>query len=158
MSRRDVAAIRQLLIEYAAWMDIDLCCQNFDRELETLPRDYTSPRGALLPAETGVCVVGCVGLRPLVPDLGEIKRLYVRPDHRAAGTGRGLMTALIERAHHAGHRAVRLDTIPKMGAARRLYRELGFAVIPPYYFNPIAGKVYLELRPDARRGTEPAES
>jgi hypothetical protein len=32
-----------------------------------------------------------------------------------------------------------------METARALYQELGFAEIPPYHFNPIAGAHYLKV-------------
>jgi len=39
---------------------------------------------------------------------------------------------------------VLLDTLDEMESARALYNELGFAEIPPYYHNPIAGAHYLK--------------
>jgi ribosomal protein S18 acetylase RimI-like enzyme len=40
---------------------------------------------------------------------------------------------------------MRLDTIASMREAAGLYRSLGFAEIPPYCKNPIAGALYFEL-------------
>jgi len=33
-----------------------------------------------------------------------------------------------------------------MTAATRLYRELGFYQIPPYYLTPLSGTIHLEKR------------
>jgi hypothetical protein len=38
-----------------------------------------------------------------------------------------------------------LDTLATMRAARRLYGELGFQPVPPYYDNPLPGTLYMAL-------------
>jgi putative acetyltransferase len=141
-------ATRQIFREYAAALGVDLCFQNFDAELAALPGDYAPPQGALLLALVGGQVAGCGALRPLAdadyPNACEMKRLFVRPAHRRLGLGRMLAQALMDRAVQAGYSSMLLDTLDDMEAARGLYGALGFAEIPPYYFNPIAGAHYLK--------------
>jgi ribosomal protein S18 acetylase RimI-like enzyme len=142
----DVDAVRALLLEYAEALGVDLCFQGFDRELAELPGEYAPPRGRLLVArdEHGDAV-GCVALRALSHDICEMKRLYVRPALRGAGLGRELALAVVEEARGLGYARMRLDTLPSMSAAARLYESLGFLDIEPYYENPVAGARYLEL-------------
>jgi GNAT superfamily N-acetyltransferase len=77
-------------------------------------------------------VAGTVALRPMSIDLGEIRRLYVRPAVRGQGVGRALMVALINEARSAGYRDLRLETLEAMSEARELYRSLGFREVPPW--------------------------
>jgi putative acetyltransferase len=162
----EIDAARAIFREYADSLDIDLCFQNFEEELATLPGDYAEPRGALLlalidsqPGATGPLltrsdgrpahVAACCALRPLdtadYPNAAEMKRLFVRPAFRGMGLGRQLTEAILDAARSAGYASVLLDTLDDMEAARTLYEDLGFEEVPPYYHNPIAGSHYLRV-------------
>ena len=145
-SAEDLAQVRRLFRAYADWLAVDLCFQGFERELAELPGAYAPPAGRLLVARVGGEVAGCVGLRPLEPGVCEMKRLWVEPGFAGHGIGRALAEAIVEAARTIGYERMRLDTIPgRMPAAQRLYASLGFQEIPPYYDNPLAGVVMLEL-------------
>ena len=145
--------VRALFREYAAWLGISLCFQGFDEELETLPGRYAPPRGRLLLAMDGELPAGCVALRPLDPASCEMKRLFVRASHRGQGLGRDLVLYVLRDAARLGYTQMRLDTLPVMAAAQRLYAALGFREIPPYYPNPVEGAVFMEIDLPAKAAT-----
>ena len=142
-------AVRELFREYASGLGVDLCFQNFDDELAALPGDYAEPRGVLLLALVDGAPAGCGAMRPL-PEVDyanacEMKRLYVRRAFRRFGLGRALAQALMDQATRAGYSTMLLDTLDDMESARGLYETLGFAEVPPYYYNPIPGAHYLKV-------------
>lgn len=141
----ELEVARELIREYGASLGIDLSFQGFEAELKTLPGDYAPPKGALLLAFAGEECVGCVALRPLAERVCEMKRLYVRPRWRGLGIGKSLIEAVLGEARRIRYRAIRLDTLPSMVAARAIYEAIGFRAIPPYYPSPIAGTAFLEL-------------
>ena len=140
--------LRALFTEYADSLSVDLCFQNFSEELQNLPGEYCSPRGALLAVTVDKQFAGCCAMRPLdtvdYPNACEMKRLYVRPAFRGMGLGRLLVDGILDAARLAAYNTILLDTLDDMESARALYEELGFYAIPPYYFNPIAGAHYLK--------------
>jgi GNAT superfamily N-acetyltransferase len=154
----DIELARALFVEYAHWLKVDLCFQGFPRELATLPGAYAPPFGRLLLAGSPGQAFGCIALRPLgteggspetdarraaAPEVGEVKRLYVQPSHRAGGWGRRLADALVADARAIGYRELKLDTLDWMADARRLYAKIGFRECAPYYDNPLPGVVYM---------------
>jgi putative acetyltransferase len=90
--------------------------------------------------QAGVHLVGaCVGGRlvgiggiELQDGAAELKRFYVRPEHRGTGVADELMGALVD--HAARHRVevLRLETGDKQHAAMAFYRRHGFVDIPRF--------------------------
>jgi putative acetyltransferase len=145
-SPAQVAQARELFLEYAQSLGVNLCFQNFEQELAELPGQYAPPDGRLLLAEYEGHLAGCVALHKWEPGVCEMKRLYLRPSFRGKGLGRVLAEVIISEARNIGYQDMRLDTIePIMKDAVEIYRKLGFREIAPYRPNPIAGAMYMEL-------------
>src|SRR5918993_3523792 len=141
----EFATARALFEEYAAALGVDLCFQNFERELNNLAVEYGPPGGRLLLASAEGEHVGCVGVRKLDDGVCEMKRLYVRPRARGTGLGRLLATEIIGAAKELGYGSMRLDTLPSMREAVPLYRSLGVKEKEAYRYNPVEGTIYMEL-------------
>jgi putative acetyltransferase len=148
-SPEDLNSIQTLFQGYAIGLGLDISFQNFNHELANLPGEYAPPNGALLLAKSTTSgeAIGCVGLRPLdLESTCEMKRLYVSPAGRGTGVGRALAEAIIVEAKRLGYGKMLLDTLGSMTTPLKLYRGLGFRDIKPYYHNPLADAVYLELK------------
>jgi GNAT superfamily N-acetyltransferase len=158
-SPADVEGARALFVEYARWLNVDLCFQDFERELAELPGAYAPPLGRLLLAGPADGPFGCIALRPLADGcgcgassiaradagVGEVKRLYVQPARRGEGWGGRLARRIVAEARAIGYRELKLDTLAWMTEARALYARLGFRECAPYYDNPLDGAVYMSL-------------
>jgi putative acetyltransferase len=138
-------AVKALFLEYAQSLGFSLCFQGFDEEMATFPAKYSPPQGGLLLAKVDGEIAGAVGVWQQSPGICEMKRLYVKPGFRGLDLGRKLAQAVVEEGRRLGYRAMRLDTLKTMQAARKLYATMGFAEVPPYYHNPMADAVYMEL-------------
>ena len=153
----EVALARELFLEYAAWLDFDLCFQSFEPELAGLPGGYAPPGGGLWFARAEGEAAGVVGLRPF-GETGrrdgtcEMKRLWVRPPYRGLGLGRRLALQTLEAARAAGYQRLRLDTLPRMTRARELYAGLGFRDVTATVADPHPELIYMELDLAAGRG------
>jgi len=141
----DLAQVRALFSEYVSSIGVDLSFQDFDREFENLPGEYAPPSGCILLAREGSEPVGCVALRRISEEICEMKRLYVKSSFRKKSIGRKLSESVIAEARSRGYRIMKLDTLPSMRDALRLYESLGFAKTTPYRYNPIKGTVFMQL-------------
>jgi ribosomal protein S18 acetylase RimI-like enzyme len=141
-----IEEIKQLFLEYAHSLKVDLAFQNFETELKTLPGKYGPPDGVLILALINGKAAGCTALRKISEDICEMKRLYVRDDYRGLGIGKGLINMIFKEASRLNYHYIRLDTLPTMKKAQGLYLSLGFYDIEPYVYNPIKGTRFMELK------------
>jgi len=79
------------------------------------------------PAERAV---GCGALRVIEDGVGELKRMYVRPEARGRRVGAMILTALETAARGLGCHRLVLETGARQNEAMSLYLRHGFAPIP----------------------------
>lgn len=113
--------------------------------LDTVPLengDMIPPAGVLLLARRAAEPIGCCALRIHGPDLGEVKRMWIRKDVRGHGLGRRLLTNIEEYARSRGLKRLQLDTHGSLVEARSLYVSLGYAEIDAFNDNRYAEHWY----------------
>ena len=147
-SEAEIQLVGELFAEYVAWLGINLCFQNYEKELAELPGQYAPSSGRLLLAlDDAGRAAGCAALRDLGNGVCEMKRLFVRPEYRGQRLGWQLAEMILNDARSIGYERIRLDTLPgKMDRAIAMYRVLGFKDIEPYYHNPVASATFMELK------------
>jgi len=144
-SKSSIDSTRELFREYADSLGFNLCFQDFDNELASLPGEYSPPYGCILLARVDGRIAGCVALRKIEDNICEMKRLYVRSPFRGRKIGHKLASRIIREAERLGYKTMRLDTVPQMKEAVALYRSFGFTQIHPYRHNPIPGAMFFEM-------------
>lgn len=137
--------IRLLFREYANSLEIDLCFQDFEQELQSLPGKYSEPDGRMYIALLNDKVAGCIALRRFDQNSAELKRLYIRNGFRGLGISKRLIQRVIQDAMDTGYKSILLDTLETMKPAISLYTSFGFEEIESYYDNPIEGAKYFKL-------------
>lgn len=132
--------IRYLFWEYLQWANAR-CNEEYgiSFDIPTMLEDdvkhldrFMPPSGRLL-----LCIhegkpAGIACLKELTSEIGEIKRMFVRPEYRKKGLGLALIARLIMEAKQIGYTAIRLDSTHFMKAAHRMYRGMGFREIESY--------------------------
>jgi ribosomal protein S18 acetylase RimI-like enzyme len=148
LSDSTIGEAKKLIREYLDWIQVDLCFQHVDEELERFPDKYREPDGVFLIAKVGETVAGCVGLKKIGDRTCEMKRLFVRDKYKGQGVGKDLVDAIILEAKRKGYSRMRLDTLKRMDKALALYRKFGFKEIGQYVENPIEDAVFMEKELD----------
>jgi len=136
----DLLEVRELFWEYLQWangrvneefgvnFDIETMLEEDMEELEV----YFPPDGRLILVSEDDKPAGLGCLKKLRDGVGEIKRMYVRPNYRGRGLGRRILEELLSEAREISYAEVRLDSARFMEAAHSLYRSAGFQEIDPY--------------------------
>jgi GNAT superfamily N-acetyltransferase len=155
---KDTDTVRRLFQGYRQWLadhsdtassaesSVRAGLREIDRQLAELREVYGPPHGEVILAFARGEVVACGALRELETKVGEIKRVYVRADHRGPEFGPRLTLALLDRARELGYERVRVDTLPTMAAAIQFYPEMGFEPIPAYWPHPVRGALFFECK------------
>lgn len=73
------------------------------------------------------CAIGC-GAVVLMPEYSEIKRMFVRPEHRGLGIATQILVVLEFAARDAGCALLKLETGPKQPEAIRFYASCGYEI------------------------------
>jgi GNAT superfamily N-acetyltransferase len=155
---KDIDIVRRLFLDYRQWLADHSApspslesrskpgLELIDTLIAELPGAYGPPHGEVILAVAGEAVVACGALRELEPRIGEIKRVYVRADHRGPGFGPRLTGALLDRARELNYERVRVDTLPTMAAAIQFYQEMGFVPVPAFWSHPAPGALFFEYK------------
>lgn len=113
--------------------------------------ELAPPLGVYLVARAEGHPVGGVGLRPISAPkehLGEIKRLWVRPDLRRSGVAAALMVDIEERARSLGYERLYLETGPAQPEALSFYPKIGWEKVdsfPPGAFTHDAASRFTKV-------------
>ena len=75
--------VRRLFLEYEKWLNVDLCFQGFEKEVNSLPGKYAPPEGRLYIVKLDGSYAGCIALRKIDDGICEMKRLYLTEQARA---------------------------------------------------------------------------
>jgi ribosomal protein S18 acetylase RimI-like enzyme len=135
---------KRLFKQYIQSLDFELTFQDVDRELAEIAIEYNNPTGALLLVYDGDKAIACAGVRKIDSSTAELKRMFVDPGYRGHQLGQQLLQMALAVSKQLGYSSIRLDTVPQMRSAIKLYELAGFREIDPYRFNPMPGAIYME--------------
>jgi GNAT superfamily N-acetyltransferase len=96
------------------------------------PDEVAEGRGAFVVAYLENAPVGCGSVRTVEEGVGEIKRMYVRPQARCRGIARAVLEALEGEARRLGLRRLRLETGKRQHEAIALYSRAGYLLVPAF--------------------------
>lgn len=138
-------AAQLLFNEYAQWLNIDLCFQNFDKELQQLSIMYAATSGGIVLCKKGNDFIGCSAIRKIDTTSCELKRMWVQLPYQKLGIGETLLKECIALAKKLNYKEILLDTLKRLQPAIKLYKKYNFIETEAYYKNPNNDVVYMKL-------------
>lgn len=113
------------------------------------PEALAQPHVRFVGIHLGEELIACGGVKLLDDDgrYGEIKRVFVLPEHRGKALARAIMAALEDQLHREGYLLARLETGVAQPEALGLYRALGYVERKPFgRYRPDPLSVFMEKR------------
>jgi ribosomal protein S18 acetylase RimI-like enzyme len=144
-SQLEYEAAQLLFNEYAQWLNIDLCFQNFDKELQQLSIMYAATTGGIVLCKKGNDFIGCSAIRKIDTTSCELKRMWVQLPYQKLGIGETLLKECIALAKKLNYKEILLDTLKRLQPAIKLYKKYNFIETEAYYKNPNNDVVYMKL-------------
>lgn len=138
-------AAQLLFNEYAQWLNIDLCFQNFDKELQQLSIMYAATNGGIVLCKKNNDFIGCSAIRKIDTTSCELKRMWVQLPYQKLGIGETLLKECIALAKKLNYKEILLDTLKRLQPAIKLYKKYNFIETEAYYKNPNSDVVYMKL-------------
>ncbi len=96
------------------------------------PQNITIEKSCFVVAWLNENAVGCGALRPMKENIGEVKRMYVKPEMRGKGISRKILNELEKAAKEFGYEKVWLETGVLQPEAVGLYEKDGYIRIKNY--------------------------
>jgi len=98
-----------------------------DADLEDLYGHYFATGGdfRVLTTEAGE-IVGSIGLKPVDKRTIELRKMYLRPEHRGHHHGKRMLEWAITRSRELGYKRITLETAAVLKEAISLYTSHGF--------------------------------
>lgn len=144
-SQLEYEAAQRLFNEYAQWLNIDLCFQNFDKELQQLSIMYAATSGGIVLCKKDNDFIGCSAIRKIDTTSCELKRMWVQLPYQKLGIGETLLKECVALAKKLNYKEIRLDTLKRLQPAIKLYKKYNFIETKAYYKNPNSDVVYMKL-------------
>lgn len=88
--------------------------------------------GAFILAFADGIPVGCGAAYPIDSETAEIKRMFVRRDHRGQGVAQAILKHLEDWSRQHGHQKLILETGDRLNEALTFYQRQGYERIPNY--------------------------
>ena len=141
----DAPAIRALFALSQKEFGFEYDFNGRESDLMEISAKYGQPGAyfGLLWDEVNDTLAGMAAIRPFPQDnnqastlkTAELCRTYIYPEYRGQGIGRQLIKAMVDLAKTMDYDRLVLESHTALIDALRLYKRLGFQVIPPYTPN-----------------------
>jgi putative acetyltransferase len=125
-------------LELIGELDKELLRRYPASSIHTLDLDkITNESGIFMVGYISEIAVGCCSVCGMEPGVGEVKRVFIKPQYRRKGIAERMMEHLEEHAAECGFEFLRVETGKKQPESIAMYQKLGYYDIEKYgeYIN-----------------------